>query len=219
MIRTKSSRSAVKSHPEQSLFKFSLSFHPTSQEALRKQGKPWIWYSFDLPEERALFLPALPQTLRSQWLDFLSRLFKYEDLYLFFRDCYPQEEDQRLIIYFATVRAPEIRSLSVSYGEYVSRCLAQMGFSDFTLRHQIDPVQIPGKCPSRLERDFYGIRAFETNPKVVQWLSSQTLLSVKIYDNRCYHPENEYGVIQAPPQQASKENEGRIIENAFRKAV
>jgi hypothetical protein len=207
MIRTTSARSALKPSETQSLFKFLLHFHPDSDEFRRKGGKPWLWYSYDYASERDAFLPGLGRDERAFWTLLLRRLWKYEDLYLFFRDCYPVWEDvgggkTHLAMQFSRARSGEIAALSTKYSDYLARQMEQLGVESYTLRHQ-HHAHAPGHSPRRTEKDYYGIYAFEHNPQVALWLTTGALLHVKVYDHRCYHAENEYGLIVPPEQRAA----------------
>lgn len=205
MQREKTRTSALKPSDSQSLFKFRLDFHATAEEYSRKNGKPWIWYSFDKPDERDLFPPALDDRLRQQWQQVLQRCFKYPDLYDFLKDCYPAQKpdvageyatDLMTSLWMPARVVDRVLMLADKYNDILNDVMTLVGLPTWQPRYS-NQVKIPIGFSPRLvtNRDFYGITAFEQNPQIAYWFSTKKLRLVTVYDNRCYHADNKMGII------------------------
>jgi hypothetical protein len=203
MKRAKSSKSALKPNPEQSLFKFRLYFHESTDEYRAKNGQPWVWYSYDLEEEREMFPPGLTPDLRYIHTELLKRAYKWPDLFNFFKECYPAHQlrvnaDPKLIYYIPKHLFPQTNDISTRYGTTVHALLKQLGVDeqDWTTVFATKGNIIPGFSPIKLPNtEFYGPDYFQRNPQVSYWLTARKLKMVKVYDNRCYHANNEIGYI------------------------
>ena len=205
MQREKTRTSALKPSDSQSLFKFRLEFHPATEEYARKGGKPWIWYSFDKPDERELFPPALDNRLREQWQLVLQRIFKYPDLYDFLKDCYPThriehpncETGDALTTIWMPNRVVNMAQLvGDKYGAVLEDVMTLVGLPNWKANHS-NQRKVDFTPRMVTNRDFYGITAFERNPQVAYWFAARKLRLVTVYDNRCYHADNKMGIIDA----------------------
>lgn len=230
MKRAKSSKSALKPNPEQSLFKFRLYFHESTDEYRAKNGQPWVWYSYDLEEEREMFPPGLTPDLRYIHTELLKRAYKWTDLYDFLKECYPTyqlraEADPILNIYMPKHVLPLLNDISARYGATLGALMHQLGVTNWQVNHAPKSRTIPGFSPIKLPNtEFYGPDYFQRNPQVSYWFATRKLKMVKVFDNRCYHPNNRIGDIEqeeypapsgvlAPPikmQRAGHVNNGRI---------
>ncbi len=205
MQREKARTSALKPSDSQSLFKFRLDFHAATEEFTRKAGKPWIWYSFDKPDERDLFPPALAGRMREQWQMVLQRTFKYPDLYDLLKDCYPvQKVDPSTeattatttIIWMPLDKVNQSHVLSHKYDTVVTDVLSLVGWENIQFNHSNKLKMQPGFSPRLItSHEFYGIQAFEQNPQIAYWFATKKLRLVTVYDNRCYHADNKMGII------------------------
>ncbi|WP_288425895.1 hypothetical protein [uncultured Spirosoma sp.] len=200
MQRAKSRKSAHKPDEHQSLFKFMMYFNEHTEEYRRKAGRPWVWYSFDMPDERDMFAPGLAPDLRTLYTDLLRRAQPWPDLYQFLRECYPvwtpaAGDDHNLDIYMPKHVVGNLADISTRYAETVEFLMRQVGVTNYRVGSGKSRT-VPGFSPSKLpNQEFFGIRAFEQNPQVSFWFTTRALKMVKIYDHRCYHAENLYGTI------------------------
>ncbi|MEZ0484329.1 hypothetical protein [Fibrella aquatica] len=205
MQREKPRTSALKPSDNQSLFKFRLEFHPSTEEYTRKGGKPWIWYSYDKPDERDLFPPALAGRMRDQWQMVLQRTFRYPDLYDLLKDCYPVQKvdaageeacDAMTTVWMPLAKVHHADALSLKYDKVIGDILTLVGWNNFQFNHSNKLRMQPGFSPRLItNRDFYGIQAFEQNAQIAYWFATRKLRLVTVYDNRCYHADNKIGTI------------------------
>ncbi|WP_460957837.1 hypothetical protein [Spirosoma litoris] len=201
MKREKSSKSALKPDLEQSLFKFRLFFHESTDEYKAKNGKPWLWYSYDMPEERDMFPPGLAPDLRYLHTELLKRAYKWPDLFNFLKECYPvyhlnANTDPTLKYYLPKHQIPFLNDISTRYAETLEALLAQLGVIDWQIRHATQSRTLPGFSPIKLPNyEFYGTSYFERNPQISYWFSTRKLKLVEVFDNRCYSPQNRVGTI------------------------
>lgn len=199
MQRVKSRKSALTPCDQQSLFKFHLRFHEQTEEYARKGGKPWVWYSFDMPDEREMFPPGLPTDLRLLYIDLLKRTERYEGLHQFLADCYPvwherAGTDPKLQFYMAKGLLAQASAIDAQYREPLNAILYQLGIPDWGMQYLEKSRTTPGLCPGKLpNHDFYGIKAFEQNKQIATWFSTRKLRLVEIFDHRCYHKGNKLG--------------------------
>lgn len=201
MQRVPSRKSALKPCPQQSLFKFMLHFHEHTEEYTRKGGNPWIWYSFDMPDERDMFAPGLPPDLRKLHTELLRRTFRYQSLHAFLSECYPvwrerREADPILTLYLPKHLLPQVAAISTEYSEPLHAILYQLGIIDWNVHYADNSRTIPGLSPAKLpNHDFYGVKCFEQNPQISYWFSAKMLKVARVFDHRCYHSNNLIGTI------------------------
>lgn len=201
MKREKSSKSALKPDLEQSLFKFRLFFHENTDEYRAKSGKPWLWYSYDMPEEREMFPPGLAPDLRYLHTELLKRAFKWPDLFDFLKECYPvyqlkADSDPVLNYYLPAHCLSNLNDISTRYVETFNALLEQLGVTTWHINHAKKSRTLPGFSPIKLpSHEFYGTSYFERNPQISYWFSTKKLKLVEVYDNRCYSPNNKIGTI------------------------
>lgn len=192
MIRKPMKARALSPDPNNSLFKFKLSW---LDPALPGQVKIQTWYSYDYNTERDCFPHGLDKELRSQWKQLLALCYKHEELYDFVKWLRPYRQGQNLDLYLPNW--PELAALMPllenKYGwQLLEKYGHNCGFE--TMRFQTVsrsyPRQ-PGHSPGRVDfRQFYGFAYFHRNNFIISSLTSGRLLKVDIYDNLMYHSEN-----------------------------
>ncbi|UHG90088.1 hypothetical protein [Spirosoma oryzicola] len=190
--------SACKSDPQQSLFKFFLYFHETTDEYRSKGGKPWVWYSFDKPEERAMFPDGLPRDLRTIFGDLLYKSYRWPDLYAFLRDCHPvwqtgTDGSSLLNLYMSEKAGAQLQEIAAKYEETITYLMQQVNVPLWRINYKANTRTVPGFSPMRKRTtDYYGIKCFKKNAAVSAWFSTRKLKMVKVFDNRCYHVDNHF---------------------------
>jgi hypothetical protein len=192
MIKKPLKARALPPDPNQSLFKFKLSWLDAS---LPGKVKIQTWYSYDYNTEREAFPGGLDKDLRSQWKQLLTLCYKHAELYDFVKWLRPYKKEQSLALYIPNW--PELRAmmplLENKYGWQLLEGYGRIcGFDSmhFQTVGRSYPRQ-PGHSPGRVDfRQFYGFGYFHRNNFIVSSLATGKLLKVDIYDNLMYHSEN-----------------------------
>ncbi|GAB3753868.1 hypothetical protein [Spirosoma pomorum] len=188
--------SACPSSPQDSLFKFRLYFHELTDEYRSKNGQPWVWYSFDKPDERAMFPDGLPRDLRTIYGQLLYNSYRWPDLYNLLRECHPvwrtsQDGESELNLYMASHVLNHAQAISAKYEDTVEMLMHQAGVKHWRMNHKPNSRTVPGLSPMRKRSvDYYGLKRFRKNATVSAWFSTRKLKMVEVFDNRCYHVEN-----------------------------
>ncbi|UHG93407.1 hypothetical protein [Spirosoma oryzicola] len=204
MQRAKHPSTGCPSDPQQSLFKFHLHFHPHTQEYLSKpNGKPWVWYSFDKADERAMFPRGLDHELRGLYSNLLFDAYRWAELHNFLKECHPvwvNQPDQapKLTFYMPRHMISTARDIGARYTETIDLLTDNLGIKSWNMDYLEQGRTVPGHSPLKKKIQYYGLDYFKRNPTIRKWFLEGKLHQVEVYDNRCYHIDNHYDTI--PPE-------------------
>jgi hypothetical protein len=185
---------ALPPSPNESLFKFKLTWRPDSETGFQKKE---TWYSYDYGVERERYPRGLDLDTRRAWQVFLQMCWKHEELYEFLKWARPHTAAHNVLHIYLPNWAELIQQRQHIQAKYEHTLLetythtADWNDVEFRATDPAYPKQ-PGTSAGRagIFRDCYGFKYLHRNDFIVTNLASGRLLKVDIYDNLMYHTEN-----------------------------
>ncbi|SEJ69415.1 hypothetical protein SAMN04487995_5982 [Dyadobacter koreensis] len=192
MVLKKLKGRALRPDPNESLFKFKLSW---ADEHCPQQLKIQTWYSYDYSSERSAFPCGLSKELRERWKRLLGLCWKHDELYEFVKWLRPHQKGELLELYLpnwpqipAMIPALEKSGAWPVLQSYGQSCgFNAIEFKSVSRTHPRQPSHSPGQTNFK---QFYGFGYVQRNNFIAASLASGKLLKIDIYDNLIYHSEN-----------------------------
>ncbi|WP_147300436.1 hypothetical protein [Dyadobacter luteus] len=199
-MKHKSRVRALTPDPNQSLFKFKLSFSPSGgHNAISTQ----TWYSFDYIHEREVFPAGLSKQMRDYWKHLLASCWKSTDLYETLKWLRPHSQQHILELYLPNWPGftDKLKLIENTIGwTELETAVKHSGYEDFCFKlvgskHPRQPSNSPGRNDFTA---YYGFQYLQRNNYILENLHNGKLIKIDIYDNLMYHSENHLYTFTKP---------------------
>lgn len=188
---------ALAPDPNQSLFKFKLSF---SADGANQAVTTQTWYSFDYQHERALFPAGLSKQMRDYWKHLLARCWQQPQVYETIKWLRPHTHGPILELYLPNWPGftDKLKFIENTNGwTHLETAVKDSGFEDFCFKlveskHPRQPSNSPGKNDFTT---YFGFQYLTRNNYIIENLHNGKLIKIDIYDNLMYHSENHLHTI------------------------